>query len=477
MRGISEAELTSLVQEAIQSNGETNLVEFKDTRGGLPDIIWRSITAFSNKAADGGLIVYGVVEDPVTRTFAPVGVTNVHEMTERTTNFFSDRIINAERPEYRAITIDGKTLLAVVIDAVPDERKPCYDRKLGMDRGAYIRVGNSNRPITDDELRQFIRNSSGFKYDLTQIRSIHEADLSQDKIQHLIHELGERTGRENAIHDDTLLNMKILAICESERVATLAGAMIFSSNPPQRNPELDRYVIRCVRYAGPTTASEIIDKQDLHGTLEEQIDTMNSFVLRNIARSATIEGTRRVETYAYPEKAIREIAANAVIHRDYSIIESYIQVRVFPDRIEISNPGTLPPRITVDNIREAQFSRNSVIAALMKDLGYLEEYGRGIDLVYDYMRQVNLSRPIFRNVANMFTVTLLGPTYSELTERQLAIWQIILNKSSATSRDIVQTIGSITRPTVIADINKLIELDLVAQRGQGPSTTYEIGNH
>ena len=107
-------------------------------------------------------------------------------------------------------------------------------------------------------------------------------------------------------------------------------------------------------------------------------------------------GTKRVERYEYPEKAIREIVANAVIHRDYKITETYTQVNVFEDRIEIFNRGCLPQGVTVENIRDAQVSRNETIAARLKELDYLEEYGRGIDIVFNEMTKWNLLSPIFK---------------------------------------------------------------------------------
>src|SRR5690606_29255842 len=115
---------------------------------------------------------------------------------------------------------------------------------------------------------------------------------------------------------------------------TLAGALAFSSVDFTDRSPFNRYAVRCVRYAGTTPASDIIDSQDLLGTLDDQIEGAQAFVLRNIPRAAAIEGTRRVERYEYPEEAIREVLANAVIHRDYSITENQTQVRIFSDRIE-----------------------------------------------------------------------------------------------------------------------------------------------
>lgn len=479
MQQKTDNEIISIISLALDANNETDTVEFKDARRGVPEDLWKSITAFSNKQAGGGVIVFGVEEDKDSRKFNVVGLPNVHDFTERLTNYFNDTIVNADRAEYRSITLENKPLIAMVLNTIQEEKKPCYYSKLGMDRGACIRDGNTDRPITDDELRHFIRNSSSFKYDLTPVNEFTVDDLDDIKIQKVLKESGVRTDRYDADHtvNQTLLENMTIAVKDATDILrpTIAGVLVFSREQPQLKSPFNRYVIRCVRYAGSTPSSEIIDSHDVQGTLDQQIDTMMSFILRNIARKATIEGAKRIETYEYPEEAIREIVANAVIHRDYAITESYTQVRVFSDRIEVINPGNLPPGVSVDNIKEMQFSRNSVIASLMRDLNYLEEYGRGIDLVFSTMRGRGLPRPIFRNTANMFSVTLLGDQFMNLTDRQLAIWQIILNKSKVSSKSLAEQLG-ISKPPVIQDLNKLIELRLVASVGAGPHLSYEIGS-
>lgn len=479
MQNSTDQELIDLIQGALRSNSETDKVEFKDARGGFPEDLWKSITAFGNKQSGGGLIVFGVVEDPGTRHYTVVHLNNIQDLQERATNYVNDRIINGDRPGYRILEINGEQLLVMVISTIQDEKKPCFDRKNGMDRGACIRDGNTDRPITEDELRHFIRNSTAYKFDRTSVDNISTDELDADKVQQVLREMSVRTGRQNADNtvNDTILQNTDIAVRENGQLKpTLAGALIFSNSDDlaQRTP-FNRYVIRCIRYAGATPASDIIDSRDISGTLDKQIDRTQSFVLRNIPRRATIEGTQRVERFEYPEEAIREVLANAVIHRDYTITESYTQVRVFSDRLEIINPGNLPPGVTVDNIKEMQFSRNSVIASLMRDLNYLEEFGRGIDLVFSAMRQAELPRPIFRNSANMFTVTLLGSRFKELTERQLEVWQIVLNRSRVSAKTVGEQLG-VSRPSIVSDINKLIELGLVVQIGSGPSTTYEIGS-
>src|SRR3989338_7509789 len=242
-------------------------------------------------------------------------------------------------------------------------------------------------------MRRFLDNAKLSKFDSTQALDTNLDELSVSKIYDLLTRMGQRTKRDARIEEidfDLLKNLGIADKFDSGNFPTVAGFLIFSNEKPQFKRSFNRYIVRCVKYKGSNVATDIIDKADIDGTLNEQIDAIQKFILRNIRTSAQIVGTKRVDRYEYPEKAIREIVANAVIHRDYRITETYTQVNIFEDRLEVFNPGCLPPGVTVDNIRDAQVSRNEIIAARLKDLDYLEEYGRGIDIVFTEMKKSKL---------------------------------------------------------------------------------------
>jgi ATP-dependent DNA helicase RecG len=200
---------------------------------------------------------------------------------------------------------------------------------------------------------------------------------------------------------------------------------------------------------------------------------MQKFILKNIRKSAEIVGTKRVERFEYPEKAIREVVANAVIHRDYRITETYTQVNIFEDRIEIFNPGCLPPGVTVENIRDAQVSRNETIAARLKELDYLEEYGRGIDIVFNEMTKWNLLPPVFKNTTNSFKVILAGHSLSRLNERQFRIWEHLVENKKITAKICELILPDVPRQIINYDLAKIQELGLIHAVGQSRNTYYE----
>jgi len=294
-----------------------------------------------------------------------------------------------------------------------------------MPNGACVRDGSTDRVIDDVELRSFIRHSSEYNFDKLPAEEGDLEQLSKKKIETYLEKSAERAGRsfpEDANWEKVLCNLGIATELEGKIVPTIAGLLIFSENDPQNLKEFSRYEIRCVAYKGNSTTKPIIDQQDVLGTLDEQIDESLQFILRNIPLRAEIEGSQRDDKYEYPQEVLREVLANAVIHRDYQITGTYTQVKVFDNRIEVTNPGTLPPGINIDNLVDSQFSRNEVIANSMRDLEYMKEFGRGIDMIYSKMDKWGLAQPLFKNSANTFKVTLLGDDFKDLNNRQVDIW-------------------------------------------------------
>lgn len=474
MHNITESELLKIVAAAIDSNTETEKVEFKDARQGVPRELWRPISSFSNSPG-GGLIVFGVAQQ-TGGTTKIVGGLDLATLQERVVSYLREKMKYHGDYSLRVFELDGQKLLTLLLCETPRESKPCYYQDLGMPRGACIRAGNTNRSITEEELRSFLRYSPQYKYDRSIASDTDLELLSKAKIDQYLEKSAIRTGRRfssTLSFEKVLKNLGVIAEQKGKLLATVGGYLTFANNPPQEIEQFSRYIVRCVRYAGGTSSTPIIDQKDVDGTLDFQIDEIHKFILKNISMGAKIVGAKRVEDFEYPTDAIREIVANAIIHRDYMITGTYTQVVVFADRIEISNPGTLPPGITIDNLKESQFSRNEVIANLMRGLDYMEEFGRGIDLIYARMAEYKLVKPLFKNRSNTFKVTLLGPRFEKLNERQVKVWDYLQEFSQINISTATKLFPKISRATLNNDLKGLVVIGLIMPEGASSNTYYE----
>ena len=171
------------IKEALSSESETDKIEFKDARSGLPGNLWKPITAFSNSPG-GGFIVLGVKEKAgQRRRFVLVGRLNIQTLQEKIVSLMEHVIQHNAPYELKKIRVNNNDLLVLVIAETSIENKPCYNKKLGMQRGACVRVGNVNRLITEEELRSFLRYSPAYNYDKRSIKVV-------DMIVYLIRKLG-----------------------------------------------------------------------------------------------------------------------------------------------------------------------------------------------------------------------------------------------------------------------------------------------
>lgn len=469
---MTEAQIIEKIKSGLALSSELPDLEFKTARNNIPNNIWRTISAFANSRG-GGLVVFGV--DQINN--AVEGCCNLDLMQRKLVEYFNNKMSFVLRPGYHVINYgEGKTVLAVYIPECPKEYKPCYFTPLGLPNGAYIREGHTSRRITDNEFRTYVATSKEFQFDSSEAMNVTRDDLSDEKILYLLEkkEMDVKRGADSHIDDNLLRNLGIVSNFGEGFKPTVGGYLIFAQDPPQRRTPYERYLVRCVRYAGNSAANDIIDSADVAGTLDVQIDDAYKFVLKNIKKKAVIVGTKRVERFEYPEDALRELIANAIIHRDYKIIETYTQIKIFDDRIEISNPGSLPPGVTVDNIKDAQFSRNSIIAARLNDFDYLEEYGRGIDIVLKTIEEWELQPPLFRNLVNRFEVILLGDRYCRLNGRQRKIIDALLIKGRLTVHDCQKILKQVPRATINKDLRDLKDLEIIVPHGASVNIFYTL---
>lgn len=129
---------------------------------------------------------------------------------------------------------------------------------------------------------------------------------------------------------------------------------------------------------------------------------------RNTRVAVEAQGGRRVERPVYPPDALREGIVNALIHRDYLLTSTDIELAVYSDRLEIVSPGRLPNGITPDRVRAGtRAARNQILKDMMRDYRYLEHMGMGIPRkIVKGMREHNGTEPDLLERDERFVVRL-----------------------------------------------------------------------
>lgn len=184
---------------------------------------------------------------------------------------------------------------------------------------------------------------------------------------------------------------------DGEHLLTVYGALAFSRHPqgylPLQNAWLD-----CVAYAGPDRADDVILRGEAKGRADEQVLRAAGW-LRSLGIHETYEGVLRKDTTLVPERAFREVVANAVAHRDYAVVGARTLSEVFTDRVEVTSPGVLPNHMTPAAAMAGGVprARNPLLAHFLFVSRLVEQRGRGFPIIRREMKQFNDTAPVLIN--------------------------------------------------------------------------------
>lgn len=277
--------------------------------------------------------------------------------------------------------------------------------------GRYFgREGRQTNPLSARRLRQLLIERGTVQFEDRHPPNASLADLDGDHIQAYLEALG-LSGYENP--EDVLLRRGCLQAVGGHLKPTYAALLLFGRHPQQWIPSAS---ILAASFSSPVMGDRFI-KQDISGTLPEQLHKAEAFVKENMRQVVRLVGFKRQETFEYPIEAVRELIVNAVAHRDYNIQGDNIHINFFSDRLEVQSPGGLSGPVNLNNLLHARFSRNAVVAQVLSDLGFVERLGYGLDRVVSVMRQNGLRAPHFDEYGGCFRVTLFGAPEDELDDR------------------------------------------------------------
>jgi ATP-dependent DNA helicase RecG len=417
---MTSEELFQLIGEVQRLQSELDDVEVKSAQGGTPQRLFEPLSAFANRAG-GGVILFGLDER---RNFAAVGVGNAQRLQEEISHLVAADMEPALRPEFTVAEIDGATVVAVEVSEIPAEQKPCFYKPAGLHKGAYIRVGNTNRQMADYEIFGYASARTQPAFDEEPVRDATLDDLDRGRLEDYIAQL--KRARPSAAYlnqpfERILSQRHIVRDVDSVLRPTLAGLLVFGQYPQAFEPQL---VITYLQYYGTTETEKtprgerFLDNRKFEGAIPEMVEGAVNYVMASVRKSSLIEGLWRRDIPEYPEEALRESIVNAVAHRDYShfVRGSYIQIRLFADRLEIQSPGGLYGNVTEDTLEEEQSTRNRVLmqlmeeARLMGDRHLVENRGTGIRTMLEAMRRANLEPPRFQDRRASFWVTFRNHT-------------------------------------------------------------------
>lgn len=444
-----------MIQDYLSQN-ESKTLEFKENAKNLSGIL-KTVIAFANTA--GGILLVGVKD----KTKEIIGVADALREEERIANSISDSVAPLIIPDIEIHTHRDRELVVI---RVPHAAGPFYLKTDGEKQGVYIRFGSTNR-IADDEMLSSLKLFS-------ENRSYDELPSPKGVLDKKAVEEAFSSVQKNP-SEKQLEAVGVLTEHLGKSIMTHGGVLLFGLNRDILYPDA---LIRCARFKG-LTKENIIDSVEIAYSLPLAVDGVIAFIEKNTSTASVIGRVQRKDVAAYPPIALREAVTNAILHADYSMKGCHIQIAIFDDRIEITNPGGLPFGQTIQKALQG-FSklRNRVIGRVFKELKLIEQWGSGLQRILAVSAQEGMKPPSIEEHNNHFRLTLYS---ARPKSRKMATWEEIIlahleNYPSITTKEAAKLwqVSDRAARTRLKTMSEMGRIQRIATSEKDPLATFVV---
>lgn len=412
---MDERTLCEIVGRLRMQGNDDERVEAKKCERQLSNDVWESVSAFGNTA--GGLLLLGIDQEADFKTAPGFNADKSIEQFVSGMDPRTGKITNPPQYTISRVPFEGGQVLAVEVSEVDPFGKPCFITARGIQNGSFKRVADKDMKLSATEVFSLQNAMVPSSADREAVPEAGLADLNDAIVARIIE--NEKISHPKALKGAATerTQMARLNIIDQEGRIRLGGLLAAGVYPQQFFPKLvvDVMVHPDMEKSAPA-GPRYLDRTVCEGSLGEVIEDAVAAVVKNLRRITTVEGIGRRDELEIPEEVLREAIANAVIHREYGPrhIGQSVTVDVFPDRVEVTNPGGLWGGKTLDNIADGTSAcRNATLMRLMSSVDLPGGAGRpseggggGVPFMIRAMRSRTLIAPDFKADIDRFTVKL-----------------------------------------------------------------------
>lgn len=449
--------------------GESQTVEFKEK---WVEDAMKDIVAFAN--TDGGTVYLGITKQGHVVPGTDVSDEHQQQIAGKIRNVLGIRadirVEGREEHPYLALGIRRAESSTVLLRGIP-----------------WRRSGTSSFEFLREEWPALALARMGKSWDEIPADASVEEAINPDKVREFIRSAHARQRPRLSAgvkeSDPTDLNLDKLGLLRDGR-PTNAAILLFGRDPQRfcRHARTRVFFFRGI--------NDFEEFPECTGTVFEQIDAaMRATAMANPGRitfpgsAATgadiMERTRRHESQPYPELALKEAITNAVVHRDYTVIGSEVEIKMYPDRIVITNPGPLLPGLTPDVLKEDPHPsrrRNPLVAEVAAMDYWIERAGTGTTRMIELCGDAGLPEPEFQDRPSGFTVVFGKDPWTKeklirlgMNDRQVAAVMHV-KRTGQINNTQYREVTDASRPTATRDLDALVRagvLERVGSRGAG----------
>lgn len=353
------------------------------------------IIAFAN--ADGGIIAVGVEDDG--------RITGVDEYTESVNELlrapfdFCRPSVKTETELLECVNASGKPDHILMLRVIQSS-----ELHANQADEVYYRIGDKSKKLNFEERVQLMYAKGTRYFEDTPVLDATMDDIDLDFVKAYNVRIGYKKSPVKYLRE----NKNFISVKNGKDEISCAAMLLFGKNTMRFFP---RARVRFVRYEGTKAKvgaeMNVIKDVIFEGRILQVAEKSLEFVRSQIKEHTYLGADAKFVTEAeYPEFAWKELIINAIAHRDYSIKGTDIQIKMFDDRLVVESPGTLPGIVRLNNMRHVHFSRNPKIAQFLHEYEYVQEFGEGVDRLFEVMEAAGLPQPEYKVEAFMLIATI-----------------------------------------------------------------------
>lgn len=429
------------------------------------------IAGFAN--ADGGTLVIGITDDGKLEGFENYG--NKDNDILKSSIQYLKTIPEIKTEKLNIINMNGHEDFILLLHIEISHN--CLIRNVKDE--VYLRRGDSTIKLTDEQIQILKVDRPEISYENQVVLESTIDDIDVDMAEMY----SKCINAENKHYLDVLRARRFITKVKDEEHLTNAGVLLFSKDPTVFFP-CSR--VRVIKYEGTSMQTgenlNIIKEETFRLPLYKLIIEVQKFIKSQLRDFNHLNKDGIFEKVPeYPEFAWLEGITNAVTHRNYAMMGEHIKIFIFDDRMEIRSPGKLPGLVTLENMKNVRYARNTKISETLLDLGLVKELNEGVARIYEEMEKFFLDEPEYSyEKGDILRLTLknnilmrdkrisetlqkninIKNNWSNLPIFEQNIIRFINDRGEASTMDLINYTNR-SKNTVLKVLKKLEELDII----------------
>lgn len=436
----------------------------------------KDCVAFAN--AKGGHIHIGIEDD----SDLPAAGQRINQaIADQTVKNLNERTVNVAISATICSASNGGEFIDLII--LPSKSSIASTTKGGY----FLRDNDTSRPLWPDELSRLQNDKPSYCWE-TKVSARYAFDnCDQDKLASLIDNLRKSDRVSDFVKEKTDYEIAEYYSLVDENAWMTNLGILWIGTQMQRSRLLYSPIVQYIKYDDDGNKINKIVWDDYSKNPYELLQDIWAKIPEWREFMEISDGLWRKEIPCYDEKVVREVLCNAIVHRPYTT-RGDVFINLYPDRMEIVNPGLFPVGVTPDNILQKRVKRNELLARLCYALHLMEGEGSGYDLMYETLLTSGKSRPIpfegddyvkvtvNRKITNKETVKLCDYVISNYhtTQKGRIALGFVLSAGKMTAADLSKSLQLNSGDSLSNYIGGLVEDGILSYIGRGKGTQYFI---